>query len=83
MAPKSKKNKSQPEKSAELKEGWADKLPLKYDDKTYGDRFGIKFFAENLNSEILSDTLCSSASFMVLLCQPVGSQQSRSFRRKE
>jgi len=55
MAPKAKNNKSQPEKSAELKEGWADKLPLKYDDKTYGDRFGIQFFAENLNSDILSD----------------------------
>ena len=39
-----------------MKEGWADKLPLKYDDKTYGDRFGLQFFAENLNSEILSDS---------------------------
>ena len=35
MAPKNKdKNQSKPEKCAELKEGWADQLPLKYDDKT-------------------------------------------------
>ncbi len=45
MAPKNKdKNQSKPEKCAELKEGWADHLPLKYDDKTYGDRFGIGEF---------------------------------------
>ena len=43
MAPKNKdKNQSnnKPEKCAELKEGWEDHLPFKYDDKTYGDRFG-------------------------------------------
>ena len=39
-----------------MKEGWTDKLPLKYDDKTYGDRFGLQFFAEHFNSEILSDS---------------------------
>ena len=42
MAPKNKdKNNSKTKKCAELKEGWADCLPLKYDDKTYGERFGI------------------------------------------
>ena len=50
MGPRKDRNKSQPEKCAELKEGWADHLPLKYDDKTYGDRFGIQFFVENFNS---------------------------------
>ena len=50
MAPKNKdKNQSKPEKCVELKEGWADHLSLKYDDKTYGDRFGIQFFVENFN----------------------------------
>ena len=45
MPPKDKdKNKSKREKCDELKEGWAEHLPLKYDDKTYGDRFGISFF---------------------------------------
>ena len=46
MAPKNKdKNSSKPEKSVELKEGWADHLPLKYyDDKTYGKRFAFQFF---------------------------------------
>ena len=35
MPPKNKdKNNSKPEKCAELKEGWAEHLPLKYDDKT-------------------------------------------------
>ena len=44
MPPKNKdKNQSKPEKCAELKEGWAEHLPLTYDDKTYGDRFGIHF----------------------------------------
>ena len=53
MAPKNKdKNQSKPEKCAELKEGWADHLPLKYDDKTYGERFGIQFFVENFNSSV-------------------------------
>ena len=63
-SPKSEKNKSQPEKSAELKEGWADKLPLKYDDKTYGDRFGLQFFAENFNSEVLSDSSAKEDDFV-------------------
>ena len=48
MGSRKDKNRSQTEKCAELKEGWADHLPLKYDDKTYGDRFGIQFFVENL-----------------------------------
>ena len=33
-----------------MKEGWAEHFPLKYDDKTYGDRFDIQFFVENFNS---------------------------------
>ena len=59
MAPKNKdKNNSKPEKkSAELKEGWADHLQLKYDDKTYGDRFGIQFFVENFNSDMLENSI--------------------------
>ena len=32
---------------------WANHLPLKYFDKTYGDRFGIQFFVENFNSDML------------------------------
>ena len=56
MPPRKDRNKSQPEKCAELKEGWADHLPLKYDDKTYGDRFGIQFFVENFNSLIDSNS---------------------------
>jgi hypothetical protein len=58
LAPKNKdKNNSKPEKkSAELKEGWADHLPLKYDDKNYGDRFGIQFFVENFNSDMLENS---------------------------
>lgn len=43
MNPREEKNKSNPEKCAELKERWADHLPLKYDDKTYDDCFGIQF----------------------------------------
>ena len=43
MNPREEKNKSNPEKCAELKEGWADHLPLKYDDKIYDDCFGIQF----------------------------------------
>ena len=44
MAPKNKDmNQSKPEKCAKLEEGRADHLPLKYDYKTYGDRFGIQF----------------------------------------
>ena len=31
-------------------------MPLKYDDKTYGDRFGIQFFVENFNSSVLEDS---------------------------
>ena len=50
------KNSSKPEKSAELKEGWADHLPMKYDDKTCGGRFGIQFFVENFNSDILENS---------------------------
>ena len=55
MAPQNKdKNQSKPEKCAKLvKEGWAEHLPLKYDDKTYGDCFGIQFFVENFNSSVL------------------------------
>ena len=57
MPPKDKdKNKSKPEKCAELKEGWAEHLPLKYDDKTYGDRFGSQFFVENFNSSVLENS---------------------------
>ena len=56
MGPRKDRNKSQPEKCAELKEGWADHLPLKYDDKTYGDRFGIQFFVENFNSLVNADS---------------------------
>ena len=57
MPPRKERNKSQQEKCAELKEGWADHLPLKYDDnKTYGDRFGIQFFVENFNSLIDSNS---------------------------
>jgi hypothetical protein len=29
---------------------------LKYDDKTYGDRFGIQFFVENFNSSVLKNS---------------------------
>ena len=58
MPPKNKdKNQSKPEKCAELKEVWAEHLPLKYDDKTYGDRFGIQFFVENFNySSVLENS---------------------------
>ncbi len=31
-------------------------MPLKYDDKTYGERFGIQFFVENLNSSVLENS---------------------------
>ena len=50
IGPKTNNNQSKHEKSAELKEGWAYKLPLQYDDKTYGDRFRLQFFAEHLYS---------------------------------
>ncbi len=53
MGPRKEKNKAQTEKCAELKKGWAEHLPLKYDDKTYGDRFGIQFFVENFNSNVV------------------------------
>ncbi len=57
MAPKNKdKNESKPEKCAELKKGWADHFPLKYDDKTYGERFGIQFFVENFNFSVLENS---------------------------
>ena len=57
MAPKNKdKNESKPEKCAKLKEGWADHFPLKYDDKTYGERFGIQFFVENFNFSVLENS---------------------------
>ncbi len=57
MAPKNKdNNQSKPEKCVELKEGWTDHLPLKYDDKTYGERFGIQFFVENFNSNVLKNS---------------------------
>ena len=39
-----------------MKEGWADHLPLKYDDKTYGDRFGIQFFVESFNSHVVDNS---------------------------
>ena len=45
----------QGKKIAELKEGWAEHSPLKYDDKTYGDRFGIQFFVENFNSHVVDN----------------------------
>ncbi len=31
-------------------------MPLKYDDKTYGERFGIQFFVENFNSSVLEES---------------------------
>ena len=56
MGSRKDKNRSQTEKCAELKEGWADHLPLKYDDKTYGDRFCIQFFVvENYNSHVVDN----------------------------
>ena len=45
----------QGKKIEELKEGWAEYSPLKYDDKTYGDRFGIQFFVENFNSHVVDN----------------------------
>ena len=56
MGPRKEKNKAQTEKCAELKEGWAEHLPLKYDDKTYGDRFGIQFFVDNFNSNVVDNS---------------------------
>ena len=53
MGPRKEKNKAQTEKCAELKEGWAEHFPLKYDDKTYGDWFGIQSFVENFNSHVV------------------------------
>ena len=54
MGPRKDKNRSQTEKCAELKEGWADDLPLiKYDDKTYG---GVQFFVENFNSHVVDNS---------------------------
>jgi hypothetical protein len=38
MPPRKETNRAKTEKSAELKEGWAEHLPLKYDDKTEGLR---------------------------------------------
>ncbi len=31
-------------------------MPLKYDDKTYGDRLGIQFFVENFNSNVFDNS---------------------------
>ena len=56
MPPRKETNRAKTEKSAELKEGWAEHLPLKYDDKTYGDRFGIQFFVENFNSNVVENS---------------------------
>ena len=45
MPPKSDKNKSNPEKHAELSELWANNLPLKYDDHPCIERDEIVLFA--------------------------------------
>ena len=55
MPPRTETNKAKAEKSAELKEGWAAHLSLKYD-KTYGDRFGIQFFVENFNFNVVDNS---------------------------
>ena len=46
MPPKSDKNRSNPEKHAELNENWAVNLPLKYDDHACIDRDEIDFVAQ-------------------------------------
>ena len=43
MPPKSDRNKSNPEKHAELNENWANNLPLKYDDHACIERNEIVF----------------------------------------
>ena len=54
MPPKSEKNKSNPEKHAELNENWANNLPLKYDDHACIERNEIVFFAQQLSSNVQS-----------------------------
>jgi hypothetical protein len=49
MPPKSDRNKSNPEKHAEVNENWANNLPLKYDDYACIERNKIVFFAQHLS----------------------------------
>jgi hypothetical protein len=49
MPPKSDRNKSNPEKHAELNENWANNLPLKYDDHACIEMNEIVFFAQQLS----------------------------------
>jgi len=55
MPPKSEKNKSNPEKHAELNENWAVNLPLKYDDHACIDRDEIVYFAQQCASHLRND----------------------------
>ncbi len=55
MPPKSDKNKSNPEKHAELSENyWANNLPLKYNDHACIERNEIFFFSQQLSSNVRS-----------------------------
>ena len=47
MPPKSDRNKSNPEKHAELNENWANNLPLKYDDHACIERNEIVYLLNN------------------------------------
>ena len=52
MPPKSDKNKSNPEKHAELSELWENNLPLKYDDHACVKRDKIILFAQQLSYHV-------------------------------
>ena len=52
MPPKSDKNKSNPEKHAELNENWANNLPIKYDDHACIDRDEIIYFSQQCASHV-------------------------------
>ena len=52
MPPKSDKNKSNPEKHAELSELWANNLPLEYDDHPCIERDEIVLFAQQFANHV-------------------------------
>jgi hypothetical protein len=65
MAPKSKTNKSNPEKHAELNENWANNLPLKYDDHACSDSNEIVVFAQQFALSIRA----GNSTFIYYYCE--------------
>ena len=67
MAPKSDRNKSNPEKHAEVNENWANNLPLKYDDHACIERNEIIIFAEQLSDSSWTEKQPATAEVLTKL----------------